>query len=481
MNARVSLKLFVVFLLTVVILLALLAVGFTVSGREAYRQQAVQAISQSYAGAQTLVGPAVALRYKEDTKTSKVDSKGVTTVEHSVHDEDEYIFPKTLTLTGTVVPSERRHGLYRVTVYELRGHLQAKFVLPPSSAERKYDAASLRLALTDVRGIVGLPTVTVNGVPVSFRQYSAPSASATPALSDDPLSRGPAVTAPTGQSVLDASLPGSSTATGPQDVSMDFVLAGTQQLSIAPTADLNNVTLTSAWRTPLFAGRFLPRTRTLDDNGFKAEWEISSLASSAQEQARSNSLQGAVDTFDVTLNQPTDPYKLSDRATKYGVLFVLLTFGGFFVFEVMKQMPIHPVQYLLVGFALALFFLLLISLSEHIEFGSAYLLSSAASIGLLSFYLSYVLRSVRRGLIFGGLMSVLFAAIYGLLRSEDNALLLGSVMLFGILAAVMIVTRRVDWYRTAPAAAAGPLPPSPVPAPQPPTTVVPDPARTPWQ
>ena len=466
MNARVSLKLLVVFLLTVVILLALLAVGFTISGREAYRQQAVESISQSYAGAQTFVGPAIVLGYQEDVQTSKVDSKGVTTVEHTKQDAEEYIFPKALTLTGEVVPSERRHGLYRVTVYELRGHLQARFAVPASSSKRKYDDATLRLSLTDVRGIVGLPTVTLNGAPVSFHQGAAPGGGST-------------------QSLLDGDVPNAHetaeqpSASGEQVVKMDFVLAGTQQLAIAPVADLNNITLTSSWRTPLFAGRFLPRTRTLDASGFKAEWEISSLASSAQQQARSGNMLGAVDTFDVTLNQPTDPYKLSDRATKYGVLFVLLTFGGFFVFEVMKALPIHPVQYLLVGFALALFFLLLISLSEHMAFGTAYLISSVASIGLLVFYLSYVLRGARRGLIFGGLMSVLFAANYGLLLSEDNSLLLGSVMLFGILATVMIVTRRVDWYRTAAAVPTSPQPPAQVS--QAGASPSPQPTRTPWQ
>ena len=127
---------------------------------------------------------------------------------------------------------------------------------------------------------------------------------------------------------------------------------------------------------------------------------------------------------------------------------MLLTFGGFFLFEMIKQLPIHPVQYLLVGFALAIFFLLLISFSEHIAFAVAYLISSAACIGLLTFYLSYVLRSVARGLSFGGMLTALYGAVYGLLISEDNALILGSILLFAVLATVMVVTRRVDWYRS---------------------------------
>jgi inner membrane protein len=165
-----------------------------------------------------------------------------------------------------------------------------------------------------------------------------------------------------------------------------------------------------------------------------------------------------VDTMNVSLLTPIDPYKLSDRAIKYGILFVLLTFGGFFLFEMMKQLPIHPVQYLLVGLGLAIFFLLLISFSEHTPFSVAYGLASAASIGLLTFYLSYVLRSVGRGLGFGALLTALYAAVYGLLISEDNALILGSLLLFAVLAGVMVVTRKVDWYQSGVIAPPPPLP-----------------------
>jgi inner membrane protein len=163
-------------------------------------------------------------------------------------------------------------------------------------------------------------------------------------------------------------------------------------------------------------------------------------------QMESNTVK-PIDLMNVSLLTPIDPYKLSDRATKYGILFVVLTFGGFFLFEMMKELPIHPVQYLLVGFGLAIFFLLLVSFSEHISFTLSYLIASVACIGLLTFYLSYVLRSVTRGVGFGAMLTVLYAAVYGLLISEDNALILGSLMLFTVLAAVMVVTRKVDWYK----------------------------------
>jgi inner membrane protein len=162
----------------------------------------------------------------------------------------------------------------------------------------------------------------------------------------------------------------------------------------------------------------------------------------------------------VSLTTLLDPYSLSSRATKYGILFVALTFGGFFIFELIEQLPIHPVQYLLIGFGLAIFFLLLVSFSERMAFGVAYLLASTACIGLLTFYLSYVLRSTKRGLGFGAMLTSLYAAIYGLLISEDNALVLGSLMLFCVLSVVMFVTREVDWYRKV---SEGPTPTPPPP------------------
>jgi inner membrane protein len=153
------------------------------------------------------------------------------------------------------------------------------------------------------------------------------------------------------------------------------------------------------------------------------------------------------DGVSVSLVDPVNPYLQADRATKYGLLFVLLTFVGFFMFELLKRLPIHPIQYGLVGLAIAMFFLLLVSLSEHVAFGLAYLCATIACIGLIGFYLAAVLRSTARGLGFATMLAALYAALYGLLVSEDNALVLGAGLLFLILAAIMVATRKVDWYQ----------------------------------
>ena len=146
------------------------------------------------------------------------------------------------------------------------------------------------------------------------------------------------------------------------------------------------------------------------------------------------------------LIDPVNQYVKSDRAIKYALLFVALTFAGFFLFEVLKRLVIHPVQYGLVGLALAFFYLLLVSLSEHIAFATAYLISSSACILLIGFYVTYVLQSVIRGAIFSGLLASLYGLLYGLLSAEDYALLMGSLLLFGLLGVFMVLTRKLDWY-----------------------------------
>ena len=182
------------------------------------------------------------------------------------------------------------------------------------------------------------------------------------------------------------------------------------------------------------------------DKGFEAQWQVSSLARSLDSILKVEGHGPTEEAFDIAFIEPVNIYLQTERAVKYGFLFVGLVFAGFFFFELLRKLRIHPMQYLLVGFALAMFFLLLLSLTEHIPFLWAYLAASAACIALLGAYLIHVLKSVAHGLGFAGGLTLLFGVLYGLLMSEDNALLMGSVLLFTALAAVMLATRKLDWY-----------------------------------
>jgi inner membrane protein len=249
--------------------------------------------------------------------------------------------------------------------------------------------------------------------------------------------------------------------------SFDLGLDGIERQHFVPVAKNSQISIKSNWPHPQFGGRFLPspKNRQIDAQGFNVAWNISSLATNAQTQLSSiegefkvpdSAPLGQVDRFSVGFIEPVNVYSQSDRATKYGLLFVALTFAAFFIFEILKSLPIHPVQYLLVGLALVIFFLLLVGLAEHIAFWMAYVIASAACIALTSFYLTWVLRSAARALGFGVALTLLYGALYGLLNSENNALVLGSILLFAVLAAVMVVTRKVDWYQVGKGAVVSP-------------------------
>ena len=249
----------------------------------------------------------------------------------------------------------------------------------------------------------------------------------------------------------------------PLSVQIAIELVGTGELAFAPVGESTRVTLTSDWPHPSFAGRFLPLERTVDDTGFSAAWKLNALATTAPQEAAAGSpacafgdapadapagrQQGrCIETFGVSFIDPVSTYTLSDRATKYGLLFIALTFLGVGAVEVLRQVRVHPIQYLLVGSGIAMFFLLLVSLGEHLPFAWAYLAASVACTVLLGFYGRFVLHGARAGLAFATTIGALYAVLYLLLQLEQRALLFGSLLLFAVLAALMVATRRIDWY-----------------------------------
>jgi inner membrane protein len=422
--------------LSVVILIALILVTNLINDRQGCRQQATHSIASSYASEQRIVGPVLVQPYRQVLSEETVEN-GQKRVAQRTVESTWTVFPTELNVKGAMKPSVRRHGLYKVPVYEFDGTISGHVNAPAPKLEGKVEFGMPYLAfrVKDARGIVGRPAAKVGGVllPVD-------GAALTKAEQDNPVH--PDVIAGTN---LRVAIPASETLKNGLDFSMGLALNGTQRLDIVPVADTNHFEISSTWAEPLFAGEFLPRDREITDVGFRASWDISSLATGAQQQMMKPDVQA--DAISVSMAQGVDAYTLSDRAVKYGILFVLVTFGAFFLFELAKKMLIHPVQYLLVGACLTAFFLLLVSFSEHMSFGYSYLISSAACIGVLTYYLVAVLKSRNYGFSFGAMLTAMYAAIYGLLISEDNALLLGSVLLFGLIAIAMIGTRKVDWYQ----------------------------------
>ncbi|MGY0504683.1 cell envelope integrity protein CreD [Luteimonas sp. e5] len=427
---RLWLKIGMVAAMTLAILIPLLMIRGLIFERQRYRDEAVADIAASVGQAQVVAGPVLVVPYSERVEREVRDANGVTRQVGERRERQWQVFPDTLKVQGTLASAIRKRGLHQVRIYDWQGELDAVFdwTVPddaPPGSERRIGQPYLSWGISDVRGLQGTPRLSIDGQP------------ALPAQGSGIESRG-GLHAP-----LPATpQPGQRLRTHTQ---LALTLGGSERFAMMPLARSNDFSLKSDWPHPSFAG-LLPQHR-IGADGFQARWQVDALATTAQQQWQEHGFAGdARDLARVSLVDPVNLYVQADRASKYGLLFVLLTFAGFFMFELLRQVRLHPIQYALVGLAIAIFFLLLLSLSEHIAFVGAYALAALACIGLIGVYLAAVLRGWRPALVFTGMLGLLYAALYGLLVLEDNALAVGSGLLFVILAAIMLATRRLDWY-----------------------------------
>jgi inner membrane protein len=464
-------KVFTIFILTVLMSWAVSYINSLILERQ-YRQTEVkQEIAQSSAGGQNIVGPVLAVPYIEEYTEYIDDFSSGKNIQKTVLKRDEstaYFLPENLELNGAFTNEYKKLGIYKALMYQLGGNIKGSFRVPANfdvkpahkNGQITFSAAYVGLGISDTRGINGKPNFSWNNQPFKFEQGSSINA----------LGNG-----------IHASV-GVIAAATEQVIPFEFKLnlLGMENFSFTPIAENNTIALNSSWQHPHFQGSFLPITKQISDSGFSGKWAVSSLSSSNQATLSAmlsggvsansqtgytdasgnliDSAKGAVtaaaapysgkplESLSVGFVEPINVYSQADRATKYGLLFIGLTFAGFFIFEILKRLRIHPAQYTLVGLAMALFYLLLISLSEQISFALSYLIASVSCVALLGYYLTYVLKSKAHGFTFATLLTALYGALYGILQSEDNALLMGSLLVFGLLAVVMIVTRKVDWY-----------------------------------
>lgn len=404
------------------------------------RQNEVKAdIARSSAGEQMLAGPVLVIPYIEEF-TETTTENGVKKTETKREHRKAVILPDQLNLDGAFGNEYKKLGIYKALTYQLGGKIKGSFKLPANIKLTAYhndsslsmQPAYLSMGISDPRGITSRPSITWGNQALTFEQGSQLKA------------LGNGIHAPIGllRNAIDTNV----------DFEIMLNLRGTEQFNFAPIAGNNTIALQSSWQHPHFGGSFLPEasSQTINAKGFSAKWAVSSLSSNNQ-AAFLSQLAGEQNTFLESLNigfvEPINVYSQSDRATKYGLLFIGLTFAGFFIFEILKNLRIHPAQYTLVGLSMAMFYMLLVSLAEQIGFAYAYLSASAACVLLLGYYLSYVLQSKLNGTLFASLLTALYGSLYAILQSEDNALLMGSLLVFGLLALVMVITRKVDWYQ----------------------------------
>ena len=397
-------------------------VGGVISDRQAYQSEAVRNVTESWGGPQAFAGPMIVLPYKRgDRATSTLT-----------------LLPEKLTIDSEVRPEQRRRGLLAVTVYTATLDVVAEFhikALREMAEGRAIDwaAARLTLGLTDPKS-VDAATADVDGQRIEW-------------LPDNLAELG-ALQAPLGSS-------GVSTR---ETVVVRFriTFGGSGALAFVPLGRRTEVNIASPWPSPSFSGRSLPVTQTVDKDGFRARWTASHLgrrygqlwdsASATSDPSTKTVLESA---FGVSLLNPIDAYRETDRAIKYAIMFIGLTFAACLLFELATGTRPHVAQYGLIGLSLCVFYLLLLSLAEQIGFAAAYIASASAVVVQATIYNWALQRRRGPALAFGAILAGLYGGLYALLQLEEVALLAGSVLLFAVLSLAMWFTRNLHRVRQA--------------------------------
>lgn len=417
--------------------------------RQSQSETAQQSIVAGWGGKQVFGGPQIVLPYQAKV-TESVEENGKTVTRTNIVTRELFVAPELVKLDSRLNTETKKRAIYEVIVYDTAITGSAVFKLPDdldrygvTRDQIDFSRAELRFGLSDARGLAGDNKVTVNGEALELQPGKGLGA--------------------TGNSGFFAFLDSSALQDGRIEAAFSVRFKGHQSLTIAPNAGQTEWTVQSKWPHPSFAGSFLPESRTVNADGFAAKYVITNLALGssliatdpgqqvqpirAQDMSFMRPDYGASVPASATVDliQPVDLYGQVDRAAKYGFLIIGFTFVAFLLFDLIGGVRISSVQYILVGVALVLFFVLLLAFAEIIGFALAYVAASLATIGLITAYSASVLSSWRRASIVGGLLAGLYGAIYILLSLEAYSLLIGSLLIFAALAGVMFVTRRLDW------------------------------------
>ncbi|HEX8484840.1 cell envelope integrity protein CreD [Sphingomonas sp.] len=448
-------KLLMAILMAALLAVPLFAVYLLVYDRQSQSETARASIAEGWGGPQTIAGPVLVLPYQEQV-TETVDEGGRKVVRTNMVWRELTLAPEMADIRTDLTPERRSRSIYEAVVYEAAASGTARFALPADlarfgvSADRlAFDRAELRFGLKDARGLFGAPPA----VSVGGRRLVLQPGKGLPS---------------TGGSGFFTWLDASSLRGGPLTATFRFTFRGNGWLALAPQAGDTRWTVASTWPHPSFQGGFLPTRHAETASGFTATWRVGNLAlgrslvtsDAVQPDARAA---GGADRYMVAapagdyearvdLVSPVDLYSQVNRSVKYGFLFIGFTFMAFLMFDVIAGVLVAAAEYLLVGAGLVLFFVMLLAFAEVVGFAGAYIVAAAAIIGLLSAYSTAVLRSRRRGGYVAALLAALYGVLYILLSLEAFSLLIGALLLFAALAAIMYLTRNLDWggLRSAP-------------------------------
>lgn len=421
-------KFFLIAILTVAMAVPLFFIQLALSDREERAAGANADVARGWGGSQTVAGPVLILPY-----TRTVDSVVAGDQVRNTTRFTAMLLPENLTIDVQAPPGTRSRGIFEVPVYRAGIKMHATFdkqamaAVLPQGATPLWNEARIAIRVSDSHGLADNVVLMTNGHPITF---------AAGVNVDDAWFSG--IQAPLSLS-------------GPTDLVLDthFELRGSRELSLSPLGRRTTATIASAWDSPSFFGAFLPTDREVTKDGFKASWTVPYLARGfGQSFATAPGAMPLLSepAFGARFYRQIDHYQLIQRSLKYAILFVALAFLVFFVAETMSPQRLHAVQYALVGSAQVMFYLLLLSFSEHVGFLLAYLTAAAATVALTSLYAVSALGSRSRAGVLCAVLSAIYALLYFILNAEDYALLIGSVLLFAALASTMYVTRKINWY-----------------------------------
>ena len=422
----VLLKLLGIGILILILLIPMSMLRALVAERSVLQESAIEEISAKWGGEQTLTGPVLTVPYTVIRKMSSGDTIREMRYAHFLPDE--------LSIDGELLPRSRYRGIYKAILYEAALNVSGNFAFPRLVARQigaetvHYDKAFIQIGIPDMRGICSKVSIDWDGT-----RYTA-----LPGIPTSDIS-GSGIHVPVRLS--------ESMHPSPLPFTFKININGSGRLSFVPVGKETAVSVRSAWNSPSFDGAFLPRQHTITKKGFSARWQVFDFNRNFPQSWLGSAYALNGSHCSVGMVTPVAHYQMVTRSVKYAALIIFLTFLLFFIIELMKKFKVHPIQYLLIGTGLVLFYTLLLSVSEQMVFPAAYGIAAGATTLLLSLYTYTIVGRKPQTLMVGGLFCVMYGFLYVILRSEDYALLIGSSGLFLLLGVVMFLTRNINWYR----------------------------------
>ena len=429
LKSNIYFKIGTIFIIVLLLMIPTSMIKGLINEREFTQEEAIHEVSSKWGEAQTISGPFISIPYYRYTKEfSKKDS----TEKIIQFKEYFHILPSQLDISGSINPEKRYRGIYEIVVYNSKLNISGtfnKFDLAALDIQQQnilFDKAEFVVGINDLRGIEEQIKLTWGNEKFSFN----------PGVSSNDIVE-------SGINALLKLDPNDSTK---YNFNLSIHIKGSQQLYFTPVGKITDINITSEWPNPSFNGAFLPDSREITEKGFKANWNVLHLNRNFPQIWIGNRHSIDESSFGIDLLLPVDNYQKSYRSIKYAILFIVFTFLVFFFIEVLNKIFIHPIQYILVGVALIVFYTLLLSFSEHMQYNIAFIVSALATLLLIAGYVRAILGSAKLTMLITGILTILYTFIFVIIQLQDYALLIGSIGIFIILGLVMYFSRKINWY-----------------------------------